>query len=475
VLSKNAREHRVFAHTGWRQVDGTWVYLHGGGAIGPTGADPFFAVDLSELRHYELPAPPDGRALIAALRASLGILDVAADRITIPLLAATYRAALDAADFSIHLAGGTGAGKTELAALAQQHFGATMNARRLPASWSSTPNALENQAFIVKDALLTIDDFCPSGTPYDISRAHRDADRVFRGQGNHSGRGRLRADITARAPRPPRGLILSTGEEIPRGASLRSRLVVLELRPDDVSFERLTVCQADAVNGLFSQAIAGFVRWVASDRSGTLKTLHERALTYRTEATRDRGHRRVPANLAELFAGFSLLLDFALASGALETDQREAYLKRAAVALASLADIQLVQLRHADPVDRALDLLRAAVTSGRAHLGRDGDTTGAVAPTARRIGWESTEGVFLIPAEAYSVVQELAAGTGEALGVGEATLWRRFSDRHLLASTEQDQRGSLKVRRTFDGGRRHGFIHLLSSTFYGDSNGGVRV
>ncbi len=42
-----------------------------------------------------------------------------------------------------------------------------------------------------KDALLVIDDFAPQGGVNEISRYHAAADRVFRGAGNHAGRGRL--------------------------------------------------------------------------------------------------------------------------------------------------------------------------------------------------------------------------------------------------------------------------------------------
>jgi hypothetical protein len=65
------------------------------------------------------------------------------------------------ADFALHLAGETGAFKSELAALHQQHFGCGMNRENLPAAWSSTGNALEVLAFHAKDALLVIDDFAP--------------------------------------------------------------------------------------------------------------------------------------------------------------------------------------------------------------------------------------------------------------------------------------------------------------------------
>src|SRR5206468_980390 len=99
-------------------------------------------------------------------------------------------------DFSLHLAGATGAFKSELAALAQQHFGAGMNRLNLPGTWSSTSNSLEVITFHVRDALIVIDDFAPQGSATDVSRYHAAADRVFRAAGNHSGRGRL--DSTAK-------------------------------------------------------------------------------------------------------------------------------------------------------------------------------------------------------------------------------------------------------------------------------------
>ena len=50
-------------------------------------------------------------------------------------------------------------------------------------------------------------------------------------QGNNAGRQRMRADTTLRPPKPPRCLILSSGEEVPRGQSLRARTVITELVP----------------------------------------------------------------------------------------------------------------------------------------------------------------------------------------------------------------------------------------------------
>ena len=64
---------------------------------------------------------------------------------------------------------------------------------------------VEGLAFVAKDALLVVDDFCPSGSTNDVQRYHKEADRLFRGQGNRAGRQRMRADASLRPAKPPRG------------------------------------------------------------------------------------------------------------------------------------------------------------------------------------------------------------------------------------------------------------------------------
>jgi hypothetical protein len=211
----------VYTHTGWRHVEGEWLYLHGGGAIGAGGDVDGVEVRLPDpLRHLLLPAQVEPELLREAVRASLGVFEVAPDAVTVPLLSGVYRVPLGECDFSEHLAGPTGAGKTELAALGQQHYGAGLDARNLPASWLSTGNSLEVVAFAAKDAVVVVDDFAPVGSIYDAQRAHREADRLLRAQGNRAGRQRLRPDATLRAVKYPRCMIVSTGEDVPRGQSL---------------------------------------------------------------------------------------------------------------------------------------------------------------------------------------------------------------------------------------------------------------
>jgi hypothetical protein len=289
LLSGYVPARNIYSHTGWRRIEGEWLYLHAGGATGQVGQVDDIQVGLSgTLEERTLPKAPDDEGVLAAVRASLGVLDVVPLQITVPLLSAAYRAPLGESDFSIHVSGPTGEGKSELAALVQQHYGAELDARRL-LSWESTENAIEGQAFTLKDQLLILDDFAPTGTSYDIQRWHKKADRVLRAKGNRSGRQRMRPDTTLRPEKPPRALIISTGEDVPRGQSLRARMIVLELSPGDLDWERLTGCQSAAGAGLYALAMSGL-----EERSGvSYNTI------WRIEDGRQGAHPRTVRKLAE--------------------------------------------------------------------------------------------------------------------------------------------------------------------------------
>ncbi|MBI3267883.1 MAG: DUF927 domain-containing protein [Planctomycetes bacterium] len=181
---------QIFTITGWREIGSRRCYLTGEAVVAADGKVTGVEVSLpNSLSRFALASPPRSEALTGAVTASLPLLDVGPDTVTFPLLAAIYRASLRAADFGLHLAGRTRAGKSELAALAQQHYGAALDSRNLPRAWSSTGNALERLAFLAKDALIVVDD------------GLRPAQRGPEGRAPRSLEVRICAVIFARAPR----------------------------------------------------------------------------------------------------------------------------------------------------------------------------------------------------------------------------------------------------------------------------------
>ncbi|HUY32008.1 MAG TPA: DUF927 domain-containing protein [Pirellulales bacterium] len=489
LLSGDAPRRIVYGHTGWREVEGRWCYLHASGAIGPDGPAAGVSVGLSDtLARYALPAPPTGAALVEAVRASLRLSDVAPPRIVFPLLAAVYRAPLGGIDFALHLAGQSGVFKSELAALAQQHYGAGLDARHLPGSWLSTGNALEGIAFAAKDALLAVDDFAPAGTTADVQRFHREADRLLRAQGNQAGRQRMRADGTLRPTKPPRGLIVSTGEDVPRGQSLRARLLVAEVGPGDVDKGRLTACQGDAREGQYAAALAGYLRWLAPKYAAVRAGLTAETARLRDAAAAEGQHARTPGIVADLAIGLLYLLRFAVEVGALTADAFEETWRQGWAALGQAAEAQAGHQTASEPGQHFLRLLWATVASGRAHVanpnggqpddspeawGWRSDARGTSCewePLGKRVGWTDGESLYLEPEASFAEAQKLAGEQGESLVVSPRTLWRRLRDRGALASIDRP-RETLTVRRTVEGRRRDVIhLHLTSLTAQDPTN-----
>jgi hypothetical protein len=486
LLSGDVPRTTVYTHTGWREVDGRHVYLHGGGAIGTEGTAAGIQVCPPEaLAGFAMPDPPKGRPLVEAVQASLRLIELAPPRITFPVLAAVYRAALGDTDFSLHMCGATGNYKTEAATLAQQHYGRDMDARKLPANWGSTGNSLEGTAFAAKDALLVVDDFAPSGSVADVQRYHREADRVIRAQGNRSGRQRMRADGTVRPAKPPRGLLLSTGEDIPRGQSIRARMFAVEVGLGDIDTGRLTTCQQDAAAGLYVGAMAGFLAWVAPQYAEAKRQLRAEVERLRAAVHVEGRHRRTSAIAAELVAGWDVFLRFALAVKAVGADEAEALRRSAAAALADAAERQTEHQADAEPAAHFLRLVAAAITSGRAHMAApDGqsppiavrwgwrlETRGAGQnateewrPNGRRVGWVEDDLLYLDPTAAYAEAQDMAKAQGESLAVSPTTLAKRLHERGLLAATEH--RGGklrLTVRKQLQEARRYVFSILADT------------
>lgn len=379
----------------------------------------------------------------------------------------------------------TGSQKTECAAVAQSYYGPSFNGRNLPANWSSTANSLEKIAFLVKDAVLVIDDFCPQGTPHDIQRFHREADRVLRGAGNQAGRQRMKADGSLRLAYRPRGLIICTGEDIPQGHSLRSRMVVVEVKKGDVNLDRLTVAQQYAAQGVYAKVMAAYLRWLAprmSSLQDSLPGLHAaRLTTFRKQLSGTPGaHDRTPDNQAHLSIGFEMFLHFAHDAGALAPEECDRYRRQCQEVLVALGKTQSSHQIDEDPVRRFLQLLSAALVNGRAHLasrvGQDEPDdpelwgwrrqligTGSYEreewrPQGERVGWVSEEDIYLEPDAAFAAVQRLAREQGASLPITKTTLWKRMEERKLLASTDfKRQRNTVRV--TIDGVRR-AVIHL---------------
>jgi hypothetical protein len=426
----------ILKHTGWRQVGDEWVYLSNSEVESQYSN---VSVDLPRsLGNFSIPRRPKKEDIPDLIDKTLDLFDMAPVDIMAPLFGAVWRSVLGPARFSIHIEGASGSGKTELAALCQQFFGARMDSSRIPASWVSTGNALEVIASMVKDAILVIDDFAPSGGQNETRRLHSEAERILRAQGNLAGRDRLNPDSSLKESRHPRGLIISTGEDIPGGVSLRARQVIISLRRSDIDWAAMTKCQAHGTNSVFVNLMSAFISWLRPSAHILESKTAERERSVRDLITSP-DHMRIAANVAGIMVGLNAFLRFCETVGYYTREHADNMADHWFSIVKGLCRNQADEVMDADPVHRFITLVRGCLSSGRAHITTDKGLEPDEGwlwgwqmqgmnsrPMGPRIGYIDGDWVYLEPSSAIGAVNDLGAKTDGRMSITSRTLSKRL-------------------------------------------------
>jgi hypothetical protein len=437
VLSEPA--HRtVFRHTGWRKVGGQWLFLYQGGAVGTPGG---IEVDLDPpLDRFALPAAVDDAR--GAVQWSLRLLECGPPQVMLPLLASVYLSPLASVlepDFTLWVHGLTGSLKSELATLAQRHFG-DFSRKALPCSWTSTDNAIEHRLSMLKDVLVVIDDYAPHADARAEADQARKAQRVLRNVGNRAARGRMRPDMTGRPDRPPRGLPLCTGEMLPPGASILARLVQVEIDRDRLNLPAITSLQENG--GRLAHAMRAFIAWLAQRYESLQTTLPAARDDIRRQLRTHAGHLRQPEAMANLYMGLDLLSRFAEETGALDAAGAQRLRDEAIVTFESLSTGLSAIVGKAsveiDPTERFIEALTTLLSQSKVRvLGKHNDPIPSTDDTDV-IGWTNGDEILLLPGPAYRRVAVFLRDLGEHWNPGTRELYRALRKNEYVIPTDND-------------------------------------
>lgn len=447
----------IYTHTGWSEIKGKPHYLHAGGAINAKGNVKGIRVQLPpDLSRYHLDASKDPRKAVAA---SLDFVKMGNPKILWPMLAATFVPLHGPCDFAIHVSGRTGTFKSELASLIQSHYGAEMDARHLPGSWSSTSNALEAQAFKAKNAIFVVDDFIPVGTAWQVRSYQRTADQIIRGQGNQAGRARLTDVSQLQTTMYPRGLVFSTGEDTPEGQSVRGRMYIIELAPDDIKKAALSKVQAN--RHLLPQTTGHYVQHLAK-YPGLLHHVSEKSAEYRDQHL-EVGHSRTPSTIGRLLASLESWLEYLVSEKLVGRRKMRALRREAFEAILATASQQAQYLMAADPCEAFCESIRHIFA---AHIGHVRTVNGGIPLAADQMGWTKDEEIGGVPTyrphgksigwidwdqnelliDATAAYNDVRKHAGGAITFTKQTMLKRLKDSGLLTRVDETrQRNTVRV------------------------------
>lgn len=377
--------HRtVYTHYGWREIDGEMVFLHGAGAVGRNDV----VVDPPDgLSRYMLVIEPSGDPKVP-IQKSIDFLNVAPLEVSIPLWTAMYLAPLteivpQASAFTLWIAARSGSYKSVLTALALSHFG-NFDYQTLPAKWTGTANRLEELLFLAKDLPLPIDDYAPAADQNAKNKQEQAVERIVRSQGDRVSRVRMYAP-----PRPPRGLLITSGEELTSGYSRTARILYVELEKSTVELPLLTEAQNEQY--FYCEAMTLYIDWIRRNWKELAGRLPKRFQELRNKATIQGGHARMPQMIAGLQLGLETVMDFVRDMKVLTDSYCNALQDDGHRIFVDLATRQAAAVEEQSAARRFIDLLSAMHASGKLRFRPKNESiTGDIsvpAPGTENIGW----------------------------------------------------------------------------------------
>lgn len=461
TLSKDAKEETVYGHTGWRTIDGKPVFLHEG----------MEAVRMLKARNTDADAIEDGHAayelpesaenVVEAVRASLGLCTLAASHVVIPALAAQYRAPLTAflkPDFVLWFAGVTGTGKSAINGHCMRHWGPNWAYNKLKLSWSSTANSLKMSLNVQKDVPAVIDNYIPADNDRANDSIMQKCKDILQSIGDQASKGKLKRNSEAMPDRPPRGLVIVTGEDMPRGQSTVGRTFLVSVNRGDVSLDDI-IMYPEAKAELLPHAMRAYIDWIAANWDTLKKEVpvqHRRLLMeYRNSGVGS--HNRDPGNVAHLEIGFHYFVQFALEVGAITEVQAETILRDVREGLLYNAGEKAALAEQSSPTAVILEALRDGIATRKVHVAKLEDALPSCGINETALGWdEGSKYVYVLRSALMEAVRNHTKRTGARVELkSEVQLSKELAAAGILESDE--------TVRPLAGGYRPRVLRMLRS------------
>jgi hypothetical protein len=480
-FSTSTAIRRVPAQTGWMDHGLERVFLMPGaaGGISAHGIDVSIRIDRDQLDETQTilreNLQPYGQGVRppvtdaehqAAWDAFCALIECGALRITVPVVLQVLSAPLASCGMHInpplvHIHGQTGALKTSFALCAISLFGTFGEKASAPASWTSTTNALGKIMHVLKDLPVLIDD-------YKTSFADKKSSIIRFVQSYADGTTRLRMNTEqeVRDPAMPRGMIISTGEDVwEKESSATARTLVLHVDRGEISPDALSRVQQMVNEGKLQLFGGAYLSWLAGKDEIHDKTKVEHLRTSWTEKLRASDmaamHMRFPATIANLMTTADIVHEFVSeVFGDTAALQIRRWQLEAFSSLKTVAEELAREVVESDSFHQLMNAIAQGITRGAAAIipidgpapDRQNIPQGPTGPKTEVVAYwglrpfgpmqEEQQCVFLTRETTYEWFKRHLRANGEEVGFS----WRSFVGEAMKYGGEREAKVRVKAR-----------------------------
>jgi len=456
---KEIQREEIFNYTGWETINGKRGFLTASGFLSADGLDTSIKVELSGTqRLYRLPEPPDEIAAATAIEASLSFLDIGPDSITVPLLLSQYAAPLrplQSFNALMILYGPSQPKNSNTSHVALCHWcdflkGLSRRDYQTVIDAASTKIKLQETNYKLSDLVSIVDDVPPGSSTLEIIHQREKVETLAREMGNRAGRERW--GYTSMPPNV--GICMITAEKLAmQVGSAVGRSFTVEFGRDALDLTRLSRAQQHD-SALYSQAMAGYVQWLAGHWDELAAGLPAQVLIYQREAEARYSQPRLHDYYATLMTTGATMLRYAKEHNAIDDVTEAAYLERFRQGLFSNLDKQEERIAEMQFSRRFFEALGSLLVqkpfslmpiTGRIYTDELGATHQSFDPPpgASLLGWKLPERgqVYLQDVEALKQGQRPLQEMTNFLYVEPEDLRKEMDYLGLLAQTEKTKRG----------------------------------
>ena len=345
--------------------------------------------------------------------------------------------------YLVWIYGITGSFKTEVAKCLCSFYGILEN----PAStFLDSKAAMERKLHLCGDALLCIDDFCPSSTTAEERVKVDKANTVTRNIGDRVSRSRAKSNMSLSKEYRPRGNVIITGEDIIGGVSTLARNLAIPITRGDITSDALTSIQNKKghLNEFMKHYILYVKEHIMDQCDFDLKKLF---LEYRTEAQENKHHRRLAETVANLRLSQHIFNNFLLHSELITEEQfaeREEFMKKE---ISRFIEAQNDLITNEDPCDLFMRAISEMIVSGEMN------PTSAKKPdhlhSNKNVVFFEGDYYYFLPSATYSKVVEYYKRKDKNFVLSERGVWNTLKDREILEiNPNSDAHADYKILKT---------------------------
>lgn len=433
-----------YTHVGWRNIKGSWVYLHANGAIGSVYGEINSTMNLavefdSYLSEYD------------AIERAIDMLDIANRNVTIPLFGFTllsilkepFKIAKHEPNFILWLVGQTGSRKTTLAKMFSNIF--NRSDEPIIASFKDTPASIERKGYDYASAVTVVDDWHPTTVPAEKARMRNTAAYILRLFGDNVSRSRMNSNMTKQKDLKPRGLCLITGEDvIDDGASSSARFLSVEIDPSDVDLAKLSEHQTNYA--AFSTFLTYFIEWISENMERIISFVHDKFPVYRDYYQKQFSHGRLGEMVVFLSMTYEILYQYLHEVNYLDQCKVDSMRVDISNVLIELVANHNSNIEKSDPAVMYLNAIHELMLTNKVRI-YDAEHSHSK-PKGSYIGFEDKDHICLVPDTTYAEVIKFFKMQGKEYPLSKKKTHEVLDNLNVIETTKESRDGRTKTLRT---------------------------